>query len=62
MCGKRYSVLALAGNFVTGAMLLSVFLIVFHISYNVTSVIRYLKTVFFRPGNSFRRSGLGSWV
>lgn len=43
MCGKRDNILALAGNFVTEPKLLSVFLIVSHTSYKVTSAIRYLK-------------------
>lgn len=41
LCGKRDNILALAGSFVTGPMLLSVFLIVSHTSYKVTSAIRY---------------------
>lgn len=66
MCGKSDNILALAGNFVTEPKLLSVFLIVSHTSYKVTSAIRYFKkkkkTMFFRQGNAFRPSGLGTQI
>lgn len=50
MCGKRDNIFALAGNFVTEPKLLSVFLIVSHTSYKVTSAIRYLKNNVFQAG------------
>lgn len=54
MCGKRDNILALAGNFVTEPKLLSVFLIVSHTSYKVTSAIRYLKIKNKKKNNVFQ--------